>query len=442
MMTQEEARKILFKNGIIYDPNLNLSQFGGLELFIKFLERGRFRERLTDQFGFYRARSILQIMLGLVVGAKSMNDIGKISKDPLIIKYLKNPVEEAQLGRDVRSFNKEEIQSFHDFNMGLSVFDFLQKVDQRDELIFDIDATAVEKYGEQEGVAKGYIGMSGDLQNCYQYLFFRLHNTNTFLYGTIREGSSHSQNDFCGYLERFLPMFKQKWKTIWRADSGYFNERAFELFIKNDADFFIKAPMSQSRLVMAQTSNDLVWGGEVSGVSYASRSTKTEKGNSYYEIFKRTRLENQGQLSLGEVVSYRYDCIATSRALKEESEAFLIYNGRANIENNIREMKNDYQLGRIVTDDFDANDIITQITLLTYLLVRHFQREALGDKMKKFVLSTLRNHVFNIPALFRKGQRRLFLKIKNVFVDDFFYARVTKIISKLSTWVVSPPLLQ
>ena len=125
MMTQEEARKILYKAGIIFDENLNISQFGGLEPFIKFLEKGNFRSRLEQQFGIYKARSILQIMLGLVVGAKSMNDIGKISKDPLAIKYLKNPIEEAQLGRDVRSFERSEIETFHDFNMSLAILDFV-----------------------------------------------------------------------------------------------------------------------------------------------------------------------------------------------------------------------------------------------------------------------------------------------------------------------------
>ena len=58
MMTQQEAKKILLKAGIIFDENLNISQFGGLEPFIKFLEKGNFRERLQTQFGPYQARSI------------------------------------------------------------------------------------------------------------------------------------------------------------------------------------------------------------------------------------------------------------------------------------------------------------------------------------------------------------------------------------------------
>lgn len=438
MMTRQEATKILYENGIIFDPNLKISQFGGLELFVKFLEKGNFRKRLEDQFGVYQSRSILQIMIGLVAGARCMNDIGKMAKDHLLIKYLKNPVEEAQLGRDVRSFSREQIESFHDFNMSLSVFDFLQKIPQSEELVFDVDATAIEKYGSQDGVERGYVAGREHPENCYQYLFFRLHNRNSFLYGTIRGGGAHSQNDFCGYLQKFLPMFRSKWKTSWRADSGYFNESAFDIFIENEADFFIKAPMNAGRVSLAQISPDLNWSVEKNGISFSHRMTTTKKGNSYHEIFKRTRLQNQ-QLSLGEIASFRYDCLATSNLLIKEDAAFDFYNGRANIENNIRELKNDYQLGKIITDDFNANDVITQITLLTYLLMRHFQNELLPEKMSKHVLSTLRSVVFNIPAVFRLGQRKIFLKIKNVFHDEPTYASILKRLRGLSSWVLSPP---
>ena len=324
--------------------------------------------------------------------------------------------------------------------MSLAILDFVQKLTHNEELLFDVDATSVEKYGYQEGVEKGYVGQDQP-ENCYQYLLFRLHNRNSFLYGTIRGGSAHSQNDFCGYLERFLPLMKDKWKNTWRADSGYFNENAFDLFIENGADFFIKAPMSASRLNLVQTSPDIVWSKEIDGISYASRPTKTSKGHQYLEVFKRTRKDNKGQLSLGEIASYRYDCLATSKLTIDEKEAFKFYNGRANIENNIRELKNDYSLGKIVTDDFNANDVITQITMLTYILMRHFQNEFLPQAMQKHVLSTLRNHVFNIPALFRSGQRKIFLKLKNVFCSETVYAKIISALQKNRSWILDPPTM-
>jgi len=439
MTLHQDATSILREFGVIFSPSANLSQVGGLEPFLAFLRKGKFRERWEQQFGPYQARTMLQFILGLIAGARSMNDIGKIGKDPLLNRFIKNPVEEAQLGRDVRSFTRTMIEDLHETVMSYAIFDFARTVSHSERLVFDVDATSVEKYGSQEGVEVGYIEKD-KFESCYQYLFFRLNNRNLFLYGTIRGGSAHSQNDFCGYLNRFLPLLKKQWSSAWRADSGYFNEEAFDVFDANDATFFIKAPMTESRLNLANTSPDLVWGAEVDGQSFAGRESLTARGTRYREIFKRTRIElNGGQMSLGEVASFRYDCLATNDLVIEERAAFLFYNGRANIENNIRELKYDYHLGKIVTDSFDANDVITQLTMLTYLLMRHFQNEVLPEKMRRMQLATLRSQVFNIPGRLLVMQRRAWTRIQNVFSDETIYAQIFEKLKRLRSWILEPP---
>lgn len=432
---------ILKKYGILFDPKLNLSQFGGLEVFIAFLKKGKFRKRFEAEFGYYRARTMLQFIISLVAGADSMLGIANAGKDPLIKRFIGNCVEEAQLSRDIKNFTRQEVEALHDFVMSLSILDFVQKTPHEEELVFDIDSTSIIKYGSQEGVEKGYVGGENP-EDCYQYLFIRLHNQNTFLYGTIRGGSAHSQNDFCGYLNRFLPMLKKQWRTSWRGDTGYFNEEAFDLFSSNDSNFFIKAPMSKTRLTLAETSSDLVWSVEQDGVSYAERATLTSKGTKYREIFKRTKKEGGKQLSLLESVSYRYDCIATNHFTCDPSNAFNFYNGRAHIENNIKELKYDYHLGKIITEDFLANDVITQLTLLTYMLIQHFKQEVLPPNMSRQRLSTLRSHVFNIPGRILSMARTKLLRIQNVFKNQIFYEEIFSRLENLRSWVLMPPELK
>ena len=433
-----DASRILREFGVIFSKENNLSQLGGLELFLAFLEKGKFQERFESQFGKYRARTMMQFILGLVVGAKSMNDVGKVGHDALMNQFLPECVEEAQLGRDMRSFSRAMIESLHDLVMSYSILDFARRLGHGEKLIFDIDATSVEKFGYQEGVEHGYVG-TAQPEGCYQYLLVRLANRNSFLYGTIRAGAAHSQNNFCGYLERFLPMLTEKWTNSWRGDSGYYNEQAFDLFTKHGATFFIKAPMTEDRLNRANISQDMLWSPPVDGISYASRMTMTGKKTYYREIFKRTLLQNEGQLSLGELSSYRYDCLVTNDLLMDEDKAFEFYNGRANIENGIRELKYDYQLGKIITDDFGANDVITQLTLLTYLLMSHFKNEVLPDNMKKMKLSTLRNQLFNIPGRLLSFARQQFTRIQNIFVGEEVYAKIFEKLRTLNTWVLAPP---
>ena len=439
MNFQYDYEAITREFGVIFEPSNKVSQFGGVAPFIAFLEKGKFKERLTREFGLEKARTILQFCLGIVLGAEDMKDVSEAGADPIIRKYVGIPIGQAQLGRDFRSFSKVQLEKFHDFVMSLPLLMLAREIPQTEKLIFDVDATAVEKYGNQEGVEAGYVERD-QIKSCYQYLLFRLHNLSCFLYGTIRAGAAHSQNGFTDYLNRFLPLFKDKWQTVWRADSGYFNERAIDTFSENDATFFIKAPMSPSRLSMAITSPEVRWIADSKNDSceYASLTTVTEKGTKWREIYKRTRADDR-QLHLGETSSYHYDCLATNDFVKDEPQAFKFYNGRAHIENNIRELKYDYHLGDIVTDNFDANDAITQATLFSYLMITHFKSQALPPDMQKHQLSTIRSRVFHMPGRFMSMARKLYMKIHNVFLDKSVYARMFYRIKHSRSWVLAPP---
>jgi hypothetical protein len=445
-MFQYNYDRVMKEFGVAFDRRPIVSQFGGLAPFLAFLSKGQFRRRFAEQFGEQKARSIIQLMIGVIVGAKDMEDVERIgNSDGYIRKYLKQglvgAVGATQLARDFKAFGKAELEVFHDFNMSLSILELARELPQTEVLVFDIDATAVEKYGSQEGVEEGYVEKDKILA-CYQYLFFRLHNLDTFLYGTIRGGAAHSQNGLVEYLERFLPLFKDKWKTAWRADAGYFNEAAFDVFSENDATFFIKAPMSEPRVGMASHSTELVWRRDErdSGAEYASRLTNTERGTVWREVFKRTKKKG-AQLSLLGIAEYRYDCVATNDLVIDEFGAFSFYNARANIENNIRELKNGYSLGDIVTDCFDANDAITQVTMTAYLLMSHFKRLALPKDLRRMQLTTLRWRLFNIPGRMLWSARREWIKLFNVFTDEKTYAAIFYKIKYLRSWVLSPPAL-
>ena len=430
---------ILEEFGIQFDSRPVISQFGGMAPFVQLLKKGKIRERLAEQIGGKKARSVMQVLLSIICGGSDMEDCERVGTDRLMKKYLRKRVDATQLTRDFKSFSKEQIEKLHEFNMSLAILEIVQDIPQKETLVLDIDATSVEKHGSQEGVELGYIERD-KIDYCYQYLFFHLFNLRTFLYGTIRSGSTHSQNGFCSYLERFLPMFRKQWKLAIRCDAGYFNEEAFDVCSENDTTFYVKAPMIEQRYKQVNYA-DLNWLGEDknSKVVYASTLTKTEKGTNFREIFRRTLIEDKNQFSL--IPNYRYDCLATNDFIKTEWDAFEFYNGRANIENNIRELKNDYHLGKIATSSFDANDVITQITLLAYILMQHFKRKALPKEMARMQLGTLRWRIFNIPGKIIFSGRRELTRLYNIFANSRLYEIIFYKVKHLNSWVLAPPIL-
>jgi hypothetical protein len=117
----------------------------GLTPILEFLRKGKIRARLEELFGEKRARSLLQLGIGIIAGASSLDEAHRVSRDPLIHRFWAHPVGAIELGRDLKSFTKSEIEYFHDFNQSLAILELLQFVKQEEELIFDVDGTSVQK---------------------------------------------------------------------------------------------------------------------------------------------------------------------------------------------------------------------------------------------------------------------------------------------------------
>lgn len=423
----------------------SISQFGGVAPFIQFLEKSRLRERLEGIFGHFKARTMCQMVVSLVLGCEDFEEAERLGKDPIVKKYLRNPVTATQLARDFKKFTPSEIQELHEFVMSLCVCELVDFIGENEIIELEVDQTAVEKFGKlQEGVAKGYVDKD-KIEYCYQYLFFRLANLNTFLYGTVRDGSCHSQHDFCGYLRQFLPVFKSQARRVnLKADSGYFSEEAFDVCQENGIFFYVKAPMSWSRRQQA-LSNNLQWQEDPvkPGIEHAVYETVTKNDSIWYEVFKRTPKKDGAATLFGDHVEYDYQCIATNDKASTQRPWTLwpYYNQRANIENNIRELKRDYNLGSIVTGCFSANDAITQTTLMTYILVQHFKRMFLDENQQKIQLSTLRWRAFNMIGCKRRGGRSEWVKVFSVFLTSKQLLRILFRIKEKTSILIHPPPL-
>lgn len=429
--------------GIVFDPSGKVSQFGGIEIFLEFLRRGGFEQRLKEKFGSQKSRTILQLLIAVIVGAKSMEEVARIGRDPVVSRFLKKglvgPISATQLARDLKGFGKSQIEDLHRFVSSISLGELAQSLSRGSRISIDVDATAVEKFGYQEGVETGFIEKD-KIEPCYQYLFFRVHELHTILYGTIRGGAAHSQNGFCDYLRRFLPELGEYYRTTWRMDSGYFSEESLDMFSAHDATVFVKAPMSRERLGLVSQEKDWVWKRDpkTTDSELASVVTRTKEGTIYREVYKRTRLKKD-QLSLLEETSFRYDCLVTNDLVMEEVEVYRSYNPRAGIENINREIKNDYNLGQLVTDDFDSNDVITQVTILAFTLMSHIKRNYLPKEMSRFQLQTLRWRLFQIPGRILWSARQSILRIANVFTGVEGYLNSLRSIRDSQSWVMRPP---
>jgi hypothetical protein len=417
MITALSKEQIKSKYKIEISRLPKVSLYGGLRNFCMFLEKSGLKERLTVVLGERATAVVLQILLGICVGKKTMEDISEATKDPVILDYIGRHYSATQMVRILRKVRKQRVQDLHEFTLSNALLDIAGDCRKGLFQTIDIDAMSVEKYGHQEGVEIGYLE-NDILAPCYSYLIVKHDELNSILYGTIRAGSAHSQNDICEFLRMILPSFNSLWSLRIREDSGFFNENAMDVCGEYDTQFYIKAPMSQTRKAQA-LSPHLEWKackGDPEN-EYATVDCVTKKDLKWREVFKRT----PNKAKPGE---YFYACVATNDTIKNGFEVFEHHNGRARIENTNCELHHDMALGRLVTKWFDVNDIITQTTIILFQMLSHFKRHYLDKADKDKRLSTIRQHFFNIASEIMRTSRRVWLRLYSKHLDILYIGRI------------------
>jgi hypothetical protein len=94
---------------------------------------------------------------------------------------------------------------------------------------------------------------------------------------------------------------------------------------------------------------------------------------------------------------YSYEALVTNLML-QPLNLWRFYNRRARAELIIRELKYAYALGKIPTNDFQANEAFFQIVLLAYNLLNWFKRLCVPPHLQRATLQRLRQRLFVVPA--------------------------------------------
>ncbi len=438
MITALSRDKIKQKFNLEFQNSPKLTQFGGSAVFVAFMRQVKIRQKLAAILGDSAAKAVCQLMLGIFSGAGSLRETAVVTKSLPFEAYLGSPYSETQLVRVLKKLSALQIHALHEFTLSQGLLDIIETVRNDEKIVLDVDATAVEKYGHQEGVEVGFVEHE-KFCPCYQYLFFRADNPNTVLYGTIRGGAAHSQNGFIGYLKMILPCFGGIKPVHLRADAGYFNEEAFEIAGQTRTFLYIRAPMLPERRALAEAEH-LEWVKDLEdeNIEWSYYETCSKSGAVWREAFRRKKIKSdQNEL----LPAYETYCVATNNLWDSPKEIFEFYNGRAKVEQTIEEHKNDYNLGSIVTHSFDVNDVITQATFLLYQMVNHFKKHCLDKVDSRCRLSTLRSIIFNVPARVVSSGRRTMLRVHNVFRDALYYGRLLARLSGLRTLFVLAPAI-
>jgi hypothetical protein len=268
---------------------------------------------------------------------------------------------------------------------------------QPSQAIFDLDSTVLTVYGRQERAQVAYnpkkrgrpsylplLCLEGNTQDCWE--------------GSYHPGATHVSTITIPLLERAFPKLPDSIREVRvRADAAFFDHKIIEFIEGKRAFYALVARLTQplkSRLsgVRYRRVSPGVWAGEF---QYCPQGWP---GPRRFVVIRRpVPQEPSAQLTLFQMGGYSYEALVTNLML-QPLNLWRFYNRRARAELIIRELKYAYALGKIPTNDFQANEAFFQVVLLAYNLLNWFKRLCVPPHLQRATLQRLRQRLFVVPA--------------------------------------------
>lgn len=112
---------------------------------------------------------------------------------------------------------------------------------------------------------------------------------------------------------------------------------------------------------------------------------------------------------------WRYQVIVTNLK-KEPRKVWRLYNGRANVENVVKELKLSMNMEKIPTGKFMANHGYFQIIMFAYNLLNWLRRLCLAKGQKSWTAKTIRQCLLWVPGKFTVHGRKKVLSIPKSYL--------------------------
>jgi hypothetical protein len=282
-----------------------------------------------------------------------------------------------------------------------------------DNYSLDVDSTVLTRYGNQEGSAKGHNAKKPGRKS-HHPLIAIVAECRMVANFWLRSGGTSPINNFEAFLSETLDNLKAKTIGLLRGDSGFYCKEVFDLLEGRSIHYIIAAqmyPIIQRHIASVQNWMPVGEGVEIASVNYQSplwdrerrlvivRQNIEERPNATgktLELFKNDDAMKR----------YRFNAVVTNLSLPAK-EVWAMYRNRADAENRIKELKEDFALQSFCMNSFYATETALNWVMMAYNLMSLFRIAILKAPVQP-QLKTLRYKIFAVPAYITKnGNQRI-----------------------------------
>ena len=394
-----------------------LTAHGGMVVWSQFLHQTAFRSRLaavlpqapTSNHAYDPADVALGFLGGILTGADKLSRIAYLRQDPAVAEVLGIEAVPSQstLSRFLAGFGAGSSQGLTDLHR----WAVRRLPSEREGYTLDLDSwSLLHKDGAQEGVACGYTREG--LRPCHHPLVAALAEAPLVANFWLRRGDTACLNNAPEFLTSTLAGLPSHVRVaLVRADSGFYSRAFLESIRDRGLRYIVVVPL-KSHLQRLCRHDDTSWvQTEIPGMQV--QEIEGDRPGERLIVIRqqiRERPEAGGKM-LFELPGYRFQALTTNLP-STEMDAVAVwrrYNGRADIENRIKELGRQFGIKGLCCQSFWATEAACHLAIAAYNLCVLLQRR-LGQ-LGRCELVTLRWRLFTRAAVFSRAQGKATLKL-------------------------------
>jgi hypothetical protein len=415
----------------------NLTPYGGLGLFNKF-SRKLGVERVLDKIrinascegGYQAGRKMMSLIYGLVCGLERPADTAILKRDKAfqtIIGY-EDYYSQSAFSRLLGCFSVAGAEAIGAENSRLLV-KVRQDFKNQAKLTLDMDSHVKTVYGNQQRANVGYNPKKPGRKS-YHPLFCFIGETRDFLLGKFRPGNKYTSHGAVKLLKECLQLIPQSVQQLYlRADSGFYSFDFLSFLNQRDIRYAVSVKLYgtiQAQLggLKYRDSGDGVEASEFEYVLRQGEKTLPVRMVVIREEIKEGQKATKKEARLFELKGYSYQVIATNIVKDSPENVWRFYNGRANIENMIKEGAMGFGLEVSPSHRYGGNAAYFQIGMLAYNLLNWFKELALNQQQHKTMIKWIRQHFFCIAGKLVSTGGSLILKLSQNYPWQAEYRKV------------------
>lgn len=400
-------------------PNLTL--YGGMGLLSKFVSKLKVKEVVEDKVQLPRRERkyssgdmVLSLVYAQAVDLERLSDTGALRQDRVFhqVAGMDDYPHQTSLSRFLRKFSVAAARKIGEANLAL-----WQKVRgglaERQRLTLDLDSHVVTVYGKQQRAKVGYNPKKPGRRSYHPLLCF-IGETRDFLWGRFRPGDRNNLQGIKGFLRECLAWLPSGVKELFlRADSGFYSDSFLRSLERRRIRYTVAVKLYPG--IQAQLSGveyrDIGGGVEVGEFRYQGPGWKEGRRMVVIREEIKEGEKKKKELRLLELKGHTYQVIVTSIEAWAPEEVWRFYNGRASVENMVKEGMMGYGLDVNVSHGYGANMAHFYTTMLTYNLMNWFKEGVLGQQQVKRMAKWVRQRFFLIAGRLVSRSRRLLLRL-------------------------------